>query len=197
MRMRAFAANSISIAGAAGHPASSPAGARRQALVNNRSFLLSAPTPPPFGASYDLNPRHRTVPNTSANTITCTSAYQPNSPQLGKAAITGGVRSTSAFRRIKRFGSQASERKDALCRPVPSSPSEDVQIASMRIALQYFLDLRYLHDCSDCFRWSESPGGPCTHWKAPPFHGARRFRPFVGLQWSRRSRPFPELLTRA
>src|ERR1700730_8215490 len=28
--------------------------------------------------------------------------------------------------------------------------------------------------------WSESPGGPCTHWKAPPFHGARRFRPFTG-----------------
>src|SRR5215471_1139949 len=27
--------------------------------------------------------------------------------------------------------------------------------------------------------WSESPGGPRTHWKAPPFHGARRFRPFV------------------
>src|SRR5947209_11158612 len=26
---------------------------------------------------------------------------------------------------------------------------------------------------------SESPGGPCTHWKAPPFHGARRKRPFV------------------
>src|SRR5215813_10770859 len=25
--------------------------------------------------------------------------------------------------------------------------------------------------------WSESPGGPCTHWKAPPFHGARRQRP--------------------
>src|SRR5271167_3778280 len=22
--------------------------------------------------------------------------------------------------------------------------------------------------------WSESPGGPRTHWKAPPFHGARR-----------------------
>src|ERR1700745_987852 len=26
--------------------------------------------------------------------------------------------------------------------------------------------------------WSESPGGPCTHWKAPPCHGARRLRPF-------------------
>ena len=67
-------------------------GARCQALGNNRSFLLSAPTPPPFWASYDLNPRHRTVPNTSANTITCTSAYQPNPPQLGKAAVTAGIR---------------------------------------------------------------------------------------------------------
>src|SRR4029077_20242723 len=27
--------------------------------------------------------------------------------------------------------------------------------------------------------WSESPGGPCTHWKAPPFHGARRQQSFV------------------
>jgi len=26
--------------------------------------------------------------------------------------------------------------------------------------------------------WSESPGRPCTHWKAPPCHGARRNRPF-------------------
>src|SRR3954468_17303142 len=25
--------------------------------------------------------------------------------------------------------------------------------------------------------WSESPGGACTHWKAPPLHGARRRRP--------------------
>ena len=33
--------------------------------------------------------------------------------------------------------------------------------------------LRYLHDCSGCFRLERLPGGPCTHWKAPPFHGAR------------------------
>ena len=65
--------------------------ARRQALRNNRSFLSSAPTPPPFWACYDLNPRHRTVPNTSANTISCTSAYQPNPPKLGEAAITAGL----------------------------------------------------------------------------------------------------------
>jgi hypothetical protein len=27
--------------------------------------------------------------------------------------------------------------------------------------------------------WSESPGGPCTHWKAPPCHGARRNQSFA------------------
>src|SRR5260370_2489138 len=31
---------------------------------------------------------------------------------------------------------------------------------------------RYLHDCSDCFRLERLPGGICTHWKAPPLHGA-------------------------
>src|SRR6476469_4405922 len=36
--------------------------------------------------------------------------------------------------------------------------------------------LRYLHDCSDCFRLERLPGGACTHWKAPPLHGARQQR---------------------
>ena len=27
-------------------------------------------------------------------------------------------------------------------------------------------------DCSGCFRLERSPGGTCTHWKAPPSHGA-------------------------
>ena len=31
---------------------------------------------------------------------------------------------------------------------------------------------RHLHDCSGCFRLERSPGGTCTHWKAPPSHGA-------------------------
>ena len=31
---------------------------------------------------------------------------------------------------------------------------------------------RYLHDCSGCFRLERLPGGACTHWKAPPCHGA-------------------------
>src|SRR6202012_1049808 len=33
---------------------------------------------------------------------------------------------------------------------------------------------RHLHDCSGCFRLERSPGGTCTHWKAPPSHGARK-----------------------
>jgi hypothetical protein len=42
--------------------------------------------------------------------------------------------------------------------------------------------LRYLHDCSDCFRLERLPGGTCTHWKAPPCHGAhpkRTCRPLL------------------
>src|SRR2546430_6393930 len=31
---------------------------------------------------------------------------------------------------------------------------------------------RCLHDCSGCFRLERLPGGTCTHWKAPPCHGA-------------------------
>ena len=36
--------------------------------------------------------------------------------------------------------------------------------------------LRFLHSCSGCFRLERLPGGTCTHWKAPPFHGARHFQ---------------------
>ena len=35
-------------------------------------------------------------------------------------------------------------------------------------------------DCSDCFRLERLPGGVCTHWKAPPLHGARHNRSLVG-----------------
>src|SRR5215470_15603345 len=128
IRTRAFPANSISIAGATGHRASSPtrrdhdlgetAAApqqpapainlarsnihapsnlgdhrpRRQALRNNRPLLLGAPTPPPLWASNDLNPRHRTVSNTKASTVACTSAYQPEPKLICKTALTGRLR---------------------------------------------------------------------------------------------------------
>jgi hypothetical protein len=35
---------------------------------------------------------------------------------------------------------------------------------------------RHLHACPGCFRLERSPGGTCTHWKAPPFHGAHPMR---------------------
>ena len=38
---------------------------------------------------------------------------------------------------------------------------------------------QYLHDCSGCFQLERSPGGACTHWKAPPSHGAQVDRTFV------------------
>src|SRR5262249_44142803 len=41
--------------------------------------------------------------------------------------------------------------------------------------------------------WSESPGGACTHWKAPPCHGARGQRSFVSTDRSGRVAPIPDL----
>src|SRR6516165_10346849 len=43
-------------------------------------------------------------------------------------------------------------------------------------AIRRLQPFRYLHDCSDRFRRERSPGGPHTHGKAPPYHGARRFQ---------------------
>ena len=42
--------------------------------------------------------------------------------------------------------------------------------------------LRFLHSCSGCFRLERLPGGACTHWKAPPFHGARHHRTHAAQQ---------------
>ena len=49
---------------------------------------------------------------------------------------------------------------------------------------------RHLHDCSGCFRLERSPGGTCTHWKAPPSHGARKERSFPhnSANWPNRSK---------
>src|SRR6266478_2017654 len=38
---------------------------------------------------------------------------------------------------------------------------------------------RLLHACSGCFRLERLPGGACTHWKAPPCHGAHPSREIV------------------
>ena len=43
-----------------------------------------------------------------------------------------------------------------------------------RGALDLAPALAVMHDCSDCFRLERLPGGPCTHWKPPPCHGAHQ-----------------------
>jgi len=43
-------------------------------------------------------------------------------------------------------------------------------------AIRRLQPFRYLHSCSGCFRLERLPGGTRTHWKAPPFHGARAKR---------------------
>ena len=48
--------------------------------------------------------------------------------------------------------------------------------------------LRYLHDCSGCFRLERLPGGACTHWKAPPCHGAHPTRTSAEVTESFQSR---------
>src|SRR5208282_1466034 len=40
-------------------------------------------------------------------------------------------------------------------------------------AIRGLQTFRHLHACPGCFRLERSPGGPCTHWKTPPCHGAR------------------------
>jgi hypothetical protein len=45
----------------------------------------------------DLNPRHRTVFNTSANTVICINAYQPYPPPRRKTAVTGRLRKNYLF----------------------------------------------------------------------------------------------------
>src|SRR5271168_5094071 len=49
------------------------------------------------------------------------------------------------------------------------------QIRDRYPGLQTF---RLLHACPGCVRLERSPGGPCTHWKTPPSHGAHGKRSF-------------------
>src|SRR5712671_5325940 len=55
-------------------------------------------------------------------------------------------------------------------------------------AIRRLQPFRYLHDCSDCFRLERIAGWACTHWKAPPFHGARRKRSLAERDRARRVR---------
>src|SRR5271155_390740 len=49
-------------------------------------------------------------------------------------------------------------------------------------AIRGLQTFRHLHACPGCFRLERSPGGPCTHWKTPPCHGARGPLSFAGAR---------------
>ena len=61
--------------------------------------------------------------------------------------------------------------------PTPNDNSRRPLLLS-RHAIRRLQPLRYPDSCSGCFRLERLPGGICTHWKAPPFHGARQKRSF-------------------
>src|SRR5258708_4591042 len=53
-------------------------------------------------------------------------------------------------------------------------------VTNSRHANRRLQPLRYLHDCSDCFRLERLPGGACTHWKAPSEHDDKQ-RPLLAF----------------
>ena len=58
-------------------------------------------------------------------------------------------------------------------------------VTNSRHANRRLQPFRLLHDCSGCFRLERLPGGPRTHWKAPPFHGAHPERTPTAIPFSR------------
>jgi hypothetical protein len=81
---------------------------------------------------------------------------------------------------LHRYGSRVGPRID-LFEACPAF----TRVTACTLALSpYFVTrrlqlFRYLHSCSGCFRLEHLPGGAFTHWKAPPFHGARQKRPMA------------------
>jgi hypothetical protein len=55
-------------------------------------------------------------------------------------------------------------------------------------AIRGLQTFRRLHACPGCFRLERSPGGACTRWKTPPYHGARGMRAFLSICRRRRIR---------
>ena len=86
----------------------------------------------------------------------------------GRTAATGTHRARHLFDLFSRLA----QRSIAL-RPAHSRCH--LFVARFTRRLQPF---RCLHSCSGCFRLERLPGGPCSHWKAPPCHGAHPQPPF-------------------
>jgi hypothetical protein len=92
-------------------------------------------------------------------------------PRSSHPAVTAfpdnvvGSACTSSFSRIAQPPDHSPGVTRVAARTLARSPIRD----QLHRRLQPFC---HLHDCSGCFRLERSPGGACTHWKAPPCHGA-------------------------
>src|SRR5271165_5342600 len=102
-------------------------------------------------------PRHASGLRTSDTGQTAGDLSPGNDP----LTLTCSCEACSAFTRVA-------------ARTLAPSPIRDL----LHRRLQPF---RHLYDCSGCFRLERSPGGTCTHWKAPPFTAHTRSRRRVGF----------------
>jgi hypothetical protein len=81
----------------------------------------SGPAPTPLRPGDDLDPRRRTVSNTGANTLACTSAYQPDPPRRGEesrrhaqcGAIAGAGSALAGSNCERRCASRGARRRSA------------------------------------------------------------------------------------
>ena len=112
-------------------------------------------------------------------------------------AVGASVRSAATCMVVSRVGGLAT----SLCRARRSlsrrpwdfsrhtpcrSPGALTRVAARTLAQSPIRDqlhrrlqpFRHLHDCSGCFRLERLAGWGCTHWKAPPCHGAHVKRTF-------------------
>jgi hypothetical protein len=92
-------------------------------------------------------------------------------------ASRSGVRSPCAasVRAPTSTSISRSAAKAIISRRISASGAFSTSARKLIIRLQPFC---HLHDCFGCFRLERLPGGACTHWNAPPCHGAHVKRTF-------------------
>src|SRR5580704_9656659 len=134
--------------------------------------MVSSPEPLPAASGMLVQPsrtatvcevdraRKRAASRKRAQTSDTGQPLETYHPETTHLTATCSCEACSAFTRVA-------------ARTLARSPIRD----QLHRRLQPFC---YLHDCSGCFRLERLPGGACTHWKAPPWHGAHVKRTWHG-----------------
>ena len=180
------------------HHAPPAQASRSEAHSLHRHYPASAvlqAAPPPQGARTVRHrrpvgrprPRHRGFP--CCVRFPCVRAvarrHYPGTATGGKALLIRPV--MSAFPKRVVGSACASSFSRLTQRSLALRPAHSrchLCVARLPERLQTF---RHLHACSGYFRLERLPGGACTHWKAPPFHGARPSATYAVVNSSPRS----------